>query len=231
MKIYGVIVAGGSSERFGGALPKQYKEICGRPLLSWTIEKFQQATTITGIVVVVAEEYLLYTSENIIDPYGFDKVSKIVIGGSTRQESVYNGLKALPVSTDYVAIHDAARVLITPSDIDNAITLAQEHRAAIVATPETDTLNRTGDNFILATIDRNRVYRAQTPQVFQYDLIFEAHKEFQQVENGNITDDASLVEKKGFKIKIVEPSGYNFKVTDQADFHLAELLLREQIDG
>lgn len=229
MKTYAIIVAAGFSNRFGGEVPKQFKEICGRPLLSWTIEKFERAAAIDNIMVVVAEEYLLYTSSNIIDPYGFHKVVKIVKGGESRQESVLNGLRSLPISTRYVAIHDGARLLVESSDIDRVVAAAVDERAAILAEPSTDTIKRTAGGYIIGTLDRRVLYKAQTPQVFQYDLILAAHEEFANDKNHEMTDDASLIEERGFKVRIVEPSSYNLKVTEQSDFKLAEFLLREQI--
>ncbi|MEA1979363.1 MAG: 2-C-methyl-D-erythritol 4-phosphate cytidylyltransferase [candidate division Zixibacteria bacterium] len=179
------------------------------------------------IIVVTAEEYLLYVSENVVDAFGFRKVSKIIIGGESRQESVYKGLKALPISTQFVAIHDGARVLIQPEDINTVVEIAQKEKAAIIASKATDTLKRSKDNFIISTVDRSDIYCAQTPQVFQYDLIMEAHA--QAIENNKIdfTDDASLIEQSGFKVKLVEPKGLNIKVTTTEDLQIVEALLKD----
>ncbi len=230
MKTTALIVAGGTSERFGGDVPKQFRTLCGRPMLSWSIESFDKASTIDNIIVVVAEEYLLYTSERVIDPFGFHKVSKIVPGGLSRRESVYNGLKAIPVTTNYVAIHDGARPLVVAGDIDRVVKTAIEERAAILAVRAADTVKRVRDSFIISTLERDSLFMAQTPQVFQYDLITQAHRECH--ENGGddtITDDASLIEKRGFKVKTVEPSAPNFKVTTSDDLLLAEAVLKGRV--
>lgn len=228
MKTIALIVAGGKSTRFGGDVPKQFRRAAGHPLLSWTISRFQKATSIEQIVVVVPEEYLIYTTQNIIDPYKFSKVVKIIAGGETRSESVFNGLKALPLSTNFVAIHDGARPLVTCVDIDRVVNEAIKERAAIIAVRATDTVKRVQSGYIITTLQRDLLYLAQTPQVFQYDLIIEAHKYLAEnaAASATVTDDASLIEERGFKVRVVEPTSPNFKVTTAADLHLAESLLK-----
>jgi 2-C-methyl-D-erythritol 4-phosphate cytidylyltransferase len=225
MKTIALIVAAGSSSRFGGSVPKQFRELDGMPLLSRTIGQFEAASSITQIAVVVAEEHLLYVSKAIVDPFGFPKVIKIIPGGATRQESVRRGLSALPLSTDFVAIHDGARPLTAPEDIDRVVATAQEERAAMLAIPTTDTIKRAADGYVLATLDRRALFLAQTPQVFQYDLIKAAHDEAAENGSDQATDDAALIEAKGFKVRIVEPSHPNPKVTTHHDLEVAEFML------
>jgi len=228
MKVHAIIVAAGSSERFGSGVPKQFKEVCGRPLLAWAISRFEAAGQIDQVVVVVAEEYLLYTSEHVIDPYDF---SKIVVGGQTRRESVLKGLESLPLSVEYVAIHDGARPLVVPTDIDRAVEVAVAERAAIVAVRATDTVKRSREGYVLSTLERDSLYLAQTPQVFQYDLIMAAHKEAANVNYADrFTDDAAMVEAHGFKVKIVEATSPNIKVTTRDDLVLVEALLTKELD-
>ena len=219
-------VAGGSSERFGGELPKQYIEIAGKPLLSHTIEKFEKADSVDSIVLVVAEDYLAYTSENIVDPFDFHKVSKIVSGGESRRESVLNGLKSLSSSTSYVAIHDAARPLVSVVDINNVVKAAQKEKAAILASQAVDTIKQSSGGYIETTLERKKLFQAQTPQVFEYELILNAHESFTSDES-LITDDASLLELQNIKVKIVEPTSVNFKITTQTDFQIAEMILQK----
>ena len=234
MKAAAVIVAGGASLRFGGEVPKQFREVGGRPLLSWAVSRFQAAESIDNIILVVATEYLQFAGEHVVDPYDFTKVTKIIEGGAVRQESVFNGLKALPISTGYVAVHDGARALTRPGDIDAVVEMAMQERVAIVAEKATDTIKRVRDGYILSTLDRDSLYRAQTPQVFQYDLIMEVHQKvagLSSPEAAAITDDASLVEALGFKIKILEPSARNLKVTTEEDLKLVEALLQTEKEG
>ncbi len=231
MSTAALIVAGGSSSRFGGEVPKQFLKVAGRPLLSWTIMRFESAAQIDNIIVVVADEYLLHTSETVVDPYDFSKLSKIVVGGESRQESVLNGLSALPLSTGWVAIHDGARPMIKPSDIDLAVQQARTSRAAIIARPITDTVKRVRDGFIMSTLDRTALYRAETPQVFQYDLIRQAHKTAAEAGRSPATDDAALIEAAGFTVRVVEPTGMNIKITTREDLELVRPILEAEARG
>lgn len=229
MKTYALIVAAGTASRFGGVVPKQFRQLCGRPLLSWTISRFEQAARIDKIVVVVSEENLLFASQSIVDPYDFRKVEKIVIGGETRRESVLRGLKSLPVSTTHVAIHDGARPLTLPADIDRTVEMAQTERAAMLAVKATDSVKRVRDGYILGSLERDSLYLAQTPQVFQYDLIMEAHAKAPA--EANFTDDSSVVELLGFKVRVVEPTGSNLKITRREDLVMAEALMKLEGHG
>lgn len=227
MKTVALIVAGGKSLRLGGEVPKQFRTVCGRPMLSWSVDSFERAASVQEIIVVVAEEYMLHTTQKVLDPYHFTKVKKVVTGGESRARSVLNGLRALPAATNFVAIHDGARPLITGKDIDRVVEVAIREKAAILATNAVDTVKRVRDCFIISTLERDALYMAQTPQVFQYDLIMQAHLDYADKGAADgITDDASLVEKRGFKVKVVEPSSPNFKVTTADDLVLAEAILR-----
>ncbi len=229
MNTYAVIVAAGKSVRFGGDTPKQFTEICGRPLLSWTISRFEDAASIDAIVLVVAEESLVHAGENIVDRYDFQKVRKVVAGGTTRRESVLNGLNSLPNTTELVAIHDGARPLVKPADIDRVVETAASEGAAMLAVCATDTVKRVRGGIIEGTVDRDNLYLAQTPQVFRYDLILSGHQKVDP--NLVITDDASILEANGVKVRIVEPTGPNLKVTTADDMLIAEALLaREKHD-
>ncbi len=226
MSNWALIVAAGKSERFGDPLPKQFHEIAGRPLLSWTIEKFELASSIDKIAVVVAADYQLETSQKIIDPFGFNKVAKIVSGGLSRQESVSKGLEALPESTRVVAIHDGVRALVSPDDIDKVVKLALAEKAAMLALPATDTVKKVKNHSVVETLDRSQIWLAQTPQAFEYQLILEAHRKFAENPKGTIvTDDASLVEALGVGVKVVKSSSMNLKVTTTADLKYVEIVL------
>jgi len=227
MKTCAIIVAAGSSERFGGAVPKQFRMILGKPLLAWTISRFEAAGSIDDIELVVAEDYLIYASEKVVDPYGFRKVSRIVPGGATRQESVLKGLERLPISTGLVAIHDGARPLTNPADIDRVVAVATRENAAILAVPATDTIKRVEQGYVMTTLDRSVLCYTQTPQVFQYDLIIEAHRRQAGMPEA-FTDDAALIESRGFKVRAVEPASMNLKVTTPQDMILAEAILRQE---
>lgn len=234
MKTVALIVAAGASRRLGGAVPKQFREVCGKPLLAWTISRFEKAALIDQIVLVVAEEHLLYAGEKVVDPYGYHKVTKIVPGGESRRESVLKGLERIPISTSLVAIHDGARPFVSPEDIDRVVELAAKEKAAILAVRATDTVKRAEQGYIFATLDRDSLFLAQTPQVFGYDMIIAAHRAVAEPgvegEGERFTDDASLVEARGFKIRIVEPIHPNHKITNADDLRMAELLLGMEKD-
>lgn len=224
MKITALIVAGGKGTRFGGTVPKQFRNLRERPLLSWTIHQFERAPSITEIVLVVPEEYLLFANENVVNRYPFKKVSKIVVGGASREESVRKGLASLSFATDFVAIHDGARPLVNVADIEKVVAVAQKERAAILARPVSDTVKRVEGDFILSTLNRAKLFLAETPQVFQYDLIMSAHK-MAPLER-DATDDAYLVELLGFKVKTVVPTALNLKITTEDDLAMAGHLLQ-----
>ena len=224
MKTVALIVAGGKGLRFGGSVPKQFRNIHNRPLLAWTIAQFEEAEKIDDIVLVVPEEYLLFAHEKVSESFDFAKLSRIVTGGKTRQESVARGLE--PISTSFVAIHDGARPVISPDDINRVVDAAQKERAAILARPISDTVKRVEGGYIIATLDREKLFMAETPQVFQYDLIFSAHKEYAQIQPA--TDDACLVEARGFKVRTIVPTKPNIKVTDERDLSLAAFLLKDR---
>jgi len=229
MKTIALIVAAGRGVRFGGDVPKQFRLIHDRPLLAWTISQFDKCDCIDEIYIVVGEEFLLYVNEKILNYYNFKKTTKIIKGGAIRKESVYNGLKAMPISTSFVAVHDGARPIIDPADIDRVIECAQANNSAILARQVSDTIKRVEAGHVIATIDRSRLYRAETPQVFQYDLLMSAHEKL--AGKTDITDDASMIEQIGFKVKIVEPTQPNLKVTTEDDINVARLYLEERLEA
>ncbi len=228
MKTIALIVAAGKGIRFGGEIPKQFRNLHQRPLLSWTVQQFEKAESVDEIVIVIAEDFLLYTNEKIANVFNFSKLTKIVVGGETRVESVRRGLESLPISTNYVAIHDGARPVVDSDDIDRVIVAAQSERAAILARPIADTVKRVEMGYVISTLDRSKLYQAETPQVFQYDLISEAHKNNSDMD---ITDDAYLIERAGFKVRTVIPEKPNPKITTEDDLRLAEFLLGEYYEA
>ncbi len=226
MNTVALIVAAGRGVRFGGDIPKQFRNILERPLLYWTAMQFEKARLIDEIVLVVAEDFMLYANDRVLGSFPFKKLKRIVKGGATRRESVYNGLKSLPLSTGYVAVHDGARPIVDTTDIDRAVEVARNERAAILARPIADTVKRVEAEFIITSLDRSKLFQAETPQVFQYDLIMSAHEKYNS--GREVTDDASLVEQLGFKVKTVIPEKVNLKVTTEEDLRLAGLIIGER---
>ncbi len=225
-----VIVAGGSGTRFAsgaaqGAPTKQFTEIAGIPVVVRTMLAFDACADISEIVIAArADEVCLYDA--LVKQYGIQKFRVAVPGGETRRDSAMAGFEALSDRCDFVALHDAARCLVTPEQITRVIREAFAHGAAIAATAATDTLKRTGkDGFIEATVDRACHWHAQTPQVFDSDIyktaIYTAEK------NGiDATDDSALVERVGFRVKPVECGKQNMKLTTADDLVQMEALIR-----
>lgn len=224
MHSYAIITAAGKSTRVPGAVPKQFRPIGSKPLLAWTIERFEQSGCVDAIHLVVADEDIAYTADAIVKRHSFRKVLKIVPGGATRFDSILCGLRSLPDTAEIVLIHDGVRPLVTTEEIDRVFREAQEHDAAILAVRQAETLKRVEGGYIIATLDRDRIYVAQTPQVFKYEVIISAY--IQALEANRVfTDDASVCEAFGISVRVVEGSRTNIKVTSPEDLELARHLL------
>ncbi len=210
-----IIVAAGSGSRFKSDIPKQFLEINGKPLILHTIERFQLAPSVDTIILVLAADQGLNTAE-------FPKVSKVIAGGSTRAESVRNGLDAAS-DADIVAVHDGARPLVTVDEIERTIAKARETGASCLVAPVTDTIKSIQGDEIADTLDRTKLRRALTPQAFKIDVL---RKAFEGVDlSESVTDECYLVEKLGHPIAIVEGSSRNIKITHPEDLVFAEALL------
>ncbi len=221
-----IIVAGGSGSRMGTNTTKQMMELDGMPVVARTILAFEKAECIKDIVIVAkADEKDIY--KEFIRKYSFKKIRRIVTGGDTRQKSVLNGFKAISDNCDFVAIHDGARCLITPENIEKVLYQARCYEAASAAAPAKDTVKITNsDGFVVSTPNRSRVWMAQTPQIFRADLYRAAA--FYALRLGyEATDDNALVEFLGSKVKMVDCGYRNIKITTPEDIHIARVLLEE----
>jgi 2-C-methyl-D-erythritol 4-phosphate cytidylyltransferase len=225
MKADAVIVSAGKGLRFMGGKKKQFTFLGGKPILAHTLEKFETCPLIRSIHLVVGQEDMDYCLKEIIEKNKFQKVSKIVPGGKRRQESVKNGIDALPKDTDIVAIHDGVRPFVTQAMIEDSIHSAGRYGAVILAMPVKETIKiSNSDGTVLKTLDRESLWQIQTPQTFQVNVIKEAY--YRATEDGFIgTDDASLVERLGVKVHILPGSYTNIKITTLEDLLLANLFL------
>jgi 2-C-methyl-D-erythritol 4-phosphate cytidylyltransferase len=212
----------------GGELPKQFIEIKKKPLLVYTLEKFEKCNLIDEIILVVPDEYVGLTSYQVVDVFDFGKIRKIVSGGKERQDSVHKALLSLPGNTDIVTIHDGVRPFVSMEKIVKSIEMCQKDRAVILALPINETVKRVEDEVIITTLDREKLWVAQTPQTFEYKLILEAYKKAEQ-DDFIGTDDSSLVERLGFKVKVLEGEYENIKITTPEDLVLAERII-ERLD-
>lgn len=218
-----IIVAAGRGERFSATQPKQFTEVLGKPLIIHTLERFEACTAIDEIVLVLSDE-----GREVFDGFRhafvLPKLNRIVAGGSTRAASVRKGLDAIEPSTaDILAVHDGARPLVTPDEIDRVIHAAGETGAACLVGEVTDTIKEIGDGKIIRTIDRERLRRALTPQAFRYRLLCDAFEKGEL--NASVTDECSMVERMGVAITLVEGGSQNIKVTRREDLILAAALL------
>jgi 2-C-methyl-D-erythritol 4-phosphate cytidylyltransferase len=219
MKTIAIIPAGGKGIRSGNAAPKQYLKFNDKELIVYTLEIFQQNKMVDEIIISAEENYnnLL---KDLKEKYKLSKISKIVKGGETRQESVYNALKSITNAddNDLVAVHDAARPLLPQNVLLNAIDSAKQKGNALVCIKAKDTLIK-GDEVVESYLDRDEVYYVQTPQIFSYSILMKAMKN--AYENNFIgTDESMLVRQIGEKVNIVEGSVYNFKITTAPDIEM-----------
>ena len=221
-----VIVAGGKGVRMGQPVRKQYLHLNGTPILNKTLEAFDACDVIDCIILVTPETDFTYIRDKILSPCPLKKKIMLAPGGSSRQESVYNGLKSLDGSQEIVAIHDAVRPFVTCDQIRACIRTAAASGACIPGIPAFDTLKKTNTSGIIEqTLDRNHIWLAQTPQAFQYHLILKAH-ERAKADNFTGTDDASLMERLGMPVTMIEGSRFNIKITTPDDLKLAAAFLR-----
>ncbi len=224
LSISAVIVAAGKGRRMNSEINKMYMEIYRKPVLARTVQVFQDCDFINEIILVVGSHEIVYCKQNIVDFYEFDKVKTLVCGGEERQNSVYNGICEADKNCDIILIHDGARPFVKEDNIIDSINAACEYGAASVAVPVKDTIKIADmEGFAAETLDRSRLWSIQTPQAFKYRLICEAHAK--AGDDGFIgTDDAVLVERLGYRLKLVMGSYDNIKITTKEDLALARAL-------
>ena len=219
-KVGAIIAAAGRGERMGGE-DKMFSPLAGKVVLAWAVDTFQKCPLIDQIVVVLAEHHL-ERGKKLAKEQGWSKVTDICPGGQQRQDSVRSGLSQLK-DCHWVIIHDGARPLVTEALIESGLEAAKETGAAVAAVPVTDTIKLASDDgFILGTPPRHSLQAVQTPQVFRFDIITEAHRRAE----GMATDDASLVERLGYRVKLYMGSYDNIKITTPGDLALAKILVQ-----
>lgn len=244
MKMTAIVPAAGKGLRLGKSIAKPFVLIGGRPLLSITLEALEKSPLIGDIILAVSGELLDNVKKNIIKKYKISKVSFCIEGGSTRQESVYKAL--LAINPDFtrvfaqvkpaakfgikdagcrlIFIHDGARPFLTEDIIERSYREAMEFGACVVGVPVKDTIKEARSGEATRTLNREFLWHIQTPQVFKREIIFNAYKRFYN--KGAFSDDASLVEKSKGKVKIIQGSYYNIKITTPEDIALAEKIYK-----
>jgi len=220
-----IIVGGGKGLRMNSSTPKQFLQLKNRPVIAYALEAFGACDKINEIYLVVSKGEVEFCSETLLPSLEPAKPIHLVEGGLRRQDSVYNGLLAMEGHEGVVVIHDGVRPFVTPTQITECIAGAETSGACLLGMPVGDTLKRVGSTqMIEETISRDNMWQAQTPQAFQYTLIRQAHDRAAR-EGFAGTDDASLVERCGGKVKVIKGSAGNIKITLPEDLVMAEALL------
>lgn len=225
-----VFPAAGSGRRMKAGMNKVFLELAGKPILVHTLMQFSRSRLIDNFVVVVAAEEVYFIQKLLRGIPGL-KPLKVVAGGTERQYSIWNGLKAAPVEADILLVHDAARPLVSLATIDGVILGAREVGGAIAAVPEKNTVKIVGeDGLVQSTLPRKTLWEVQTPQGFRREILFKANEKAE--EDGFLgTDDSSLVERLDCPVKVVMSDYRNIKVTTPEDLVVAEALLKEEFGG
>ena len=226
-KCTAIVLAAGQGKRMHSKVQKQFLEIRQKPVVYYSLHCFQESPRIQEIILVTSKEMIPYCEKEIVEKYGFGKVTRIVEGGKERYDSVYAGLKACK-DTDFVFIHDGARPFITVEMVERGYQAVVKTGACVLGMPSKDTVKLADEEgYIKETPDRKIVWNVQTPQIFSYKLICTAYESIQQKDMSNVTDDAMVVEQEtGTRILLVEGSYQNIKITTPEDLAVAEAFLQ-----
>ncbi len=222
-----IIPAAGKGERLGNQVPKPYLKIAGKSILEHTLTRFKGVSGLGEVIVSTSEEYLLQTGELLKELFP-DIATHAVPGGRERQDSIKNALGKISGKTGLIAVHDAVRPFVSRNDIEKCIKQASRWGGAVLAVPAKDTIKVAGTDLeIVKTPDRNTLWQAQTPQIFWAALFREAYQ-YAEVNRFHGSDDASLIEKMGGKVVLVEGSAKNFKITYPLDLQIADFLIQKE---
>lgn len=226
--VTGIVLAGGKGSRMQSDVPKQYMLLREKPLIYYSLKAFEESE-VDRVVLVTSAGDEDYCRQEIVGRYGFAKVTAITAGGRERYESVYRGLMEAG-EPDYVLIHDGARPMVTPELINRMIRQTEEYKACVAGMPVKDTIQMTdASGMITLTPKRESLWAAQTPQAFEFSLVFDAYSQLMQETEISVTDDASVVSLySDIPIQMVRGSFSNLKVTTPEDLLFAEVLLKER---
>ena len=220
-KVSAIILAAGSGSRFGEK--KQFKELNGKPIWFYSLNTFIQSESVDELILVIPNDSLETLKQSqVFTSLNKTNNIKLVSGGESRKDSVFNGLKVVKKAIDIVCIHDAARPFIKASYIKHSVEACSEFDGAIIAIPSVDTVKKVDKQIIKNTIDRESLWMAQTPQTFKKDKLLYAIKNSSHL---NITDESMLMEEANFKIKLIEGDQSNFKITNEIDWELAKIIV------
>jgi len=228
-RVFTAIPAAGSAFRMGLGYSKAYVDVAGKPLLVRTIESLLQSPFIDRLTVAVRPDEVALANGEIVDKLDLSENVQIIGGGEERQQTVEKLLDCAPADRDIVLIHDGARPLVSVKLIHEVLEAAAEWGAAIAAIPVVDTIkeSKDGGETVSSTVDRARLYRAQTPQAFHRDIILSAHRRARK-EEWDVTDDASLLEQMGHDVRIVAGEERNIKITTLDDLELLRWIIQSR---
>jgi 2-C-methyl-D-erythritol 4-phosphate cytidylyltransferase len=229
-RIVAIIAAAGQGRRLAAAVAKQYLSLGEMPILARTLRVFDENPLVEGIVLAVGADQREALEQRVLRSYPCRKLVEVVPGGAERQESVARALEAVSPGCEVVVIHDGVRPLLSQQLLTTVIETARRSGAAMAAVPARDTVKEVEAGLVRATLDRSRIWLAQTPQAFSADLIRRAHEAAGR-ERVRGTDDAALVERLGASVEIVPGSEENIKVTTAADLMYAEAVLAARAAG
>lgn len=222
-----IVLAAGKGSRMQSAVPKQYLELCGKPVLYYSLAAFEESF-IDEIILVAGKDDISYCKEQIVERYGFQKVTKIIVGGAERYLSVYQGLLAAE-EADYIYIHDGARPFVDAAILSDAKACVEQYQACVAGMPVKDTIKIVDvEDFAKETPERKYVWQVQTPQVFSYALVREAYDMLMEDQDAySVTDDAMVVETMlNYPVKLFQASYKNIKITTPEDLQIAELFVQ-----
>ncbi len=225
-KVEVVIAAGGTGSRFDGERPKLLAELNGKPLISYCLEVFENSSLINGVILVVPAS-LMEEFQKVVKKKGFSKIRRVIAGGKSRGDSVYNGLKEVEADTTVVMVHDGARPFMSATMLEEAVKEIQETEAVIFGVPVKATIKEVDsqNQMVQKTLDRRFLWEIQTPQAFKKEILITAYQKAADL--SGITDDSMLVERTGIPVKILEGSYRNIKITTPEDMIIAEALLKD----
>jgi len=227
MKADALIAAAGKGQRMRGGVKKQFIPLMGIPLLLYTLRAFEEFEGVEHIYLILDEGDFEYCKGEIIQKYGIKKVVKLVPGGQLRQDSVWNGLEAMEGHCDIVIVHDGVRPFVSSGILKRLMAAMRDYQAVVTAIPTHDTIKRVdAAGNVVDTLQRDALFHIQTPQGFRYDVIKEAYERASR-EGAEGTDDAYFVERMGIRVKVIEGSPLNLKITTPDDIALANWILQE----
>lgn len=228
-----IIPAAGAGQRMGTTrhdeLPKQFRSLAGTPVIVHTLRRFEESRTIEQVIVAAAPQSAQMLLE-LAHKHGLRKLSRVVVGGSSRAESVWRAVQAVRAATaNVIAVHDAVRPFVTADEIDRTVLAADKHGAAILSAPVIDTIKECDGGFASFTLARHKLRRALTPQCFRYNILRAAYEKLLASNEAidSVTDDSQVVERTGVRVAIIDGDARNIKLTMPQDFSLGEILIKQ----